>query len=71
MMPTPGDGKKRWNGKRDPVTLVATVLARKSAVQRSSRFALSSPNTTTNPEPIPTKLSTTCTKVNVVIAAVR
>ena len=66
-MPTPCDGKKRWNGKRNPVTLVATVLTRKSAVQPSSRFQASSPNTTTNPEKIPIKLSTTCTKVNVVM----
>ncbi len=59
--------KKCSNGKSNPVTLVATVLARKTAVQMSSRFAAISPNTTTNPEKILTKLNTTCTKVNVVI----
>src|SRR5712692_3403657 len=35
-MPTPWDGMKRWNGNRNPVTLVATVLTRKIAVQPSS-----------------------------------
>src|SRR5712691_11883898 len=66
-MPAPCDAKKRWSGKRNAVTLVVTVLTRKSAVQPSSRFPTSSPNTTTNPEKIPIKLSTTCTKVNVVM----
>ena len=66
-MPTPCDGKNLWNGKRNPVTLVSTVVNRNSAVQPSSRFAASSPNTTTNPERIPVKLNTTCTNVNVVI----
>ena len=66
-MPTAWDGKKRSNGKRNPVTLVAIVLIRKTAVQISSRFAVSSPNTTTNPEKIPIKLNTTWTIVNVVI----
>src|SRR6266852_7294361 len=66
-MPTPCDGKNLWNGKRKPVTLVSTVVTRNSAVQPSSRFPLRSPNTTTNPDKIPIKLSTTCTKVNVVI----
>src|SRR5712691_12296070 len=44
--------------------LVATVLVRKSAVQRSSRFTASSPKITTNPETIPTKLIIRCTRVN-------
>src|SRR3989441_3720803 len=39
--------------------------ARKSAVQPSSRLPVSSPNITTNPEPIPTRLNKTCTRVNV------
>src|SRR6266850_3328265 len=66
-MPTPWDGKNLWNGKKNPVTLVSTVVTRNSAVQPSSRFPPSSPNTTTNPEKIPIKLNTTCTNVNVVI----
>jgi len=57
------DGKNLWNGKPNPVTLVATVLARKSAVQPSSRFPVSRPYRTTSPEPIPTRLITTCTNV--------
>src|SRR5260370_41450620 len=65
MMPTTWDGNKWSNGKPNAVTLVATVLTRKSAVQPSSRFPASSPNMTTNPEKIPTRLNTTCTKVNV------
>jgi hypothetical protein len=40
-------------GKPNPVKLVATVLARKSAVQPSSLRAVRRPNTTTNPERIP------------------
>src|SRR5258708_22074764 len=66
-MPTTCDGKSLWNGNKNPVKLVVTVVARNSAVQRLSCFAAISPNTTTNPEPIPTRLNTTCTKVNVVI----
>src|SRR6266436_3166428 len=65
MMPTLCDGNRWPTGKPNPVTLVATVVARKSAVQPSSRFPVSRPNMTTNPEPIPTKLNNTCTKVNV------
>src|SRR6266853_6378465 len=45
----------------------ANQKERSPAVQPSSRFPKSSANTTTNPEKIPIKLSTTCTKVNVVI----
>src|SRR5882762_4727134 len=66
-MPTPCDGKNLWNGKRKPVTLVSTVVTRNSAVQPSSRFPPSRPNTATNPDKIPSKLSTTCTNVKVVI----
>jgi hypothetical protein len=58
-------GSRRSNGKPNPVTLVATVLARNKAVQPLSRFLVSSPYMTTNPEPIPTKLTRMCTKVNV------
>src|SRR6266403_6342 len=70
-MPTPCDGKNLWNGKRNPVTLVSTVVTKNSAVQPSSRFPPSSPNTTTNPDKIPIKLNRTCTKVNVVIPIMR
>src|ERR1700687_108643 len=66
-MPTPWDGKNLWNGKKNPVTLVATVLVKKRAVQPSDIFAPSSSNPTTNPEMIPTRLIATWTKVSVVI----
>src|SRR5258708_5590323 len=66
-MPTTCDGKSLWKGNRNPVKLVDTVVARNSAVQPLSCFAAISPNTTTNPDPIPTRLNTTCTKVNMVI----
>src|SRR6266849_8639809 len=66
-MPTAWDSKNRWNGKKKPVTLVSTVVNRKTPVQPSRRFPLSSPNVTTNPVKIPIKLNTTCTKVNAVI----
>ena len=68
MMPTLWEGKRWSNGKPNPVTLVATVVARKRAVQPLSRFPASSPKITTNPEPIPTRLINTCTKVNVVVS---
>src|SRR5437588_9580956 len=67
-MPTPWEGRKRWNGKRNPVTLVSTVLARKTAVQPATRFPESIPYATTNPARIPTRLITTCTSVNVDMA---
>src|SRR5947207_3896166 len=66
MRATAWDGRKCATGKPNPVRLVARVLARKIAVQPSSRFAVSNPNTTTNPAPIPTRLMTTWTTVNVV-----
>jgi hypothetical protein len=46
------------------VTLVNTVVARKSTVQPSSLFDLNMPNRTMVPEKIPIRLKTTCTKVN-------
>src|SRR5258706_3534285 len=58
------DGKNPWYGKKNPVTLVRTVVARTTAVQPSSGFAASSPNITMNPEKIPIKLNRMCTKVN-------
>jgi hypothetical protein len=59
-----GRQEPQWNGKRKPVTLVRTVVVRKSAVQPSSFSAVNIPNTTTNPEKIPIKLNTTCTNVS-------
>jgi hypothetical protein len=55
-----------WNGKRNPVTLVATVVVRKIAVQPSSRLADNNPNATRNPEMIPTRLMATWKRVNAV-----
>jgi hypothetical protein len=52
-------------GKRKPVTLVSTVVNRKSAVQLLSRLDESSPSRTINPDPMPTRLMITCTVVNV------
>jgi hypothetical protein len=65
-MPNTWDGNKCSNGKKmKPVTLVATVLTKKIAVQPLSRSAASSPHqTTTNPERMPTRLITTCTNVS-------
>src|SRR6266851_3494621 len=67
MMPMAWDGKKRWKGKKNPVTLVATVVQIKTAVQPLSGLEARSPNITTNPAKIPIKLNKTCTKVNMVI----
>src|SRR6266852_5694188 len=67
MAPTPYDGLNPWKGKKNPVTLVNTVVTRKSAVQPSNLFPASSPNATTTPDKIPTKLIATWTKVNVVM----
>src|SRR5579864_5438732 len=64
--PTTWDARRPRNGKRNPVTLVNTVLVRKVAVQPSSRFAVKNPYTTIRPEAIPIKLIATCTKVNIV-----
>ena len=58
-MPTACEGKNLWNGNRNPVTLVSTVVARKSAVQPLLRFAVRNPAKTTNPDRIPTKLNAT------------
>src|SRR5712692_4292000 len=66
-MPIACEGKNLWKGKRKPVTLVATVVARNRAVQPSSLFPVSNPYATTIPEKIPIKLNTTCTKVSVVM----
>src|SRR3954471_3573640 len=63
-MPVTIAGVMPWNGKKKPVTLVATVVARKNAVHQSSRFRVSSPNTTQNPEAIATRLMRTWMSVN-------
>jgi hypothetical protein len=68
--PDPVRRHKRWNEKRNPVTLVATVVARKSAIQPLSRFAVRNPNKTRTPEQMPTRLSATCTMVSAVISIV-
>src|SRR5271165_5496509 len=65
MMPTLCEGKRWVNGKPNPVTLVNTVVTRKSAVRPLSRLAENIPNRTMNPETIPTKLMITCTWVKV------
>ena len=54
--------------KEKPVTLVKTVVPRKSAVQALSLFELNMPNTTTKPEPIPTKLEATNANVNAIVS---
>ena len=66
-MPTACDGRNLWNGKKNPVTLVYTVVERKSAVHPSNGFAPSIPNNTTKPEAIPIRLKMTCTRVIVSI----
>ncbi len=43
MIPKKWGGPSFWNGKPNPVTLVATVVTRKSSVQASSRFAARKP----------------------------
>src|ERR1700682_4056219 len=64
-MPTLWDGRRWSKGKPNPVTLVATVVARKRTVHTSNRFPATRPNITTRPAKIPTRLNTTCTRVNV------
>jgi hypothetical protein len=55
------------NGKRNPVTLVKTVVARKIAVAPSKRFLRNIPKRTNKPEPIPATLINTWTRVNVAV----
>jgi hypothetical protein len=54
-------------GKRNPLTLVASVVARNSSVQAFIGFAVSSPIKTTSPDKIPIRLKSTCTAVKAVI----
>src|ERR1700686_4997225 len=65
MAPTICDGRMRSLGKKYPVTLVKTVVARKSPVQPSRLLELNIPNRTTRPATMPTRLKTTWTKVKV------
>jgi hypothetical protein len=51
-------------GKKNAVTLVNTVVARKRAVQPSSLVARTMPWSTMTPETIPIRLKATCTEVN-------
>jgi hypothetical protein len=67
MIPIAWDGKKRWKGNKKPVTLVATVVQIKTAVQPGSCFEVSSPKSTTNPAKIPIRLNKTCTNVKYVM----
>src|SRR5438552_14682386 len=69
-MPTAWDGRKRKNGKPNPVTLVAAVVARNIAVHVPRRLAVSKPTRTTSPETIPTRLTTTWTNVYVVMSKI-
>ena len=64
-MPTAWAGVKPWNGKPNPVKLVATVVVRNVAVQPSSRLRASRPYITISPERMPIKLSATCTNVKI------
>src|SRR6266852_3486979 len=63
--PTAWAGPKLVEGKKNAVTLVNTVVARKRAVQLSSLVARTMPWSTMTPETIPVRLKATCTEVNV------
>src|SRR5689334_4276623 len=66
-MPTTCDGRRWSNGKPKPVTLVAIVVRRKTAVQPSRRCPPSMPAATTSPDPIATRLIATWTSVYVAV----
>src|SRR5580704_18231024 len=66
-MPTTWGGPRLVKGKKNPVTLVNTVVNRKSAVQPGEPLPPSQPNRTTAPEKIPIKLMITCSVVNVAV----
>ena len=57
------DGTNFSNGNRKPVALVRIVKSRNIAVEPGIRWEPSSPNMTTIPETIPTRLIITCTVV--------
>ena len=65
MMPTMCDGSRWSRSKPKPVTLVATVVARKSKVPPAMRADLSMPAATTSPLAMPTRLNATWINVNV------
>src|SRR5258706_4479985 len=65
MMPTMCEGKRCSTGKPKPVTLVAIVVTRKISLHPRRLQPKNTPAITTNPAPMPTRLSTTCTAVNV------
>src|SRR5438067_337383 len=71
MTPNTWGGPKWAEGKKNPVTLVSTVVARNSAVQPGSLLTLNMPNSTTMPDTIAIKLMITCTAVNVAIDILR
>ena len=52
-MPTMCDGRRLVNGKRNPVTLVSTVVARNSAVIAGELRPSNMPNRTMMPDKIP------------------
>src|SRR6266436_823765 len=54
-------------GKKNPVTLVRTVVIRKTFVQPGSRCAVSMPYDTTKPDRIPARLMATWIKVSAFI----
>jgi len=58
-MPTAWEGINLWNGKRNPVTLVANVVQRNTEVQPFDSFVDRNAETTTKPVTIPTKLNAT------------
>jgi hypothetical protein len=47
-----------WKGKKKPVTLVATVVARKISVKSFMRLAVMSPYRTTRSDGMPIRLNT-------------
>jgi len=64
MIPITMPGVIPPNGNMKPVTLVSTVVSRKSAVQAGSGFPSIIPITTMKPVTIATRLMTTCNGVN-------
>src|SRR5215472_10333897 len=59
-MPTPNAGVKPWMGKRNPVTLVSTVVKRNNAVVTGNLCEANIPPTTISPLPIATRVIMTC-----------
>src|ERR1700739_2260975 len=63
MTPIMCEGSSLWKGKKNPVTLVSTVVTRNTAVTPSIRCERSNPNVTANPDTIPIRLISTGTRV--------